>query len=73
MFTQLQYRLENRTYSTINRFRHGLTAVLTIKERPDVLVNLRQPADVIVRPEPETTEPEGKACSRFLVIAIGLR
>ena len=63
MFTQLQYRLENRTYPTINRFRHGLTAGLTIKERPDLLINLRQPNDVITSlyPEPATTEPEGKA------------
>jgi hypothetical protein len=36
---------------------------LTIKERPDVLINLRQPNDVITSlyPEPATTEPEGKA------------
>jgi hypothetical protein len=33
-----------------------------IKERPDVLVNLRQPNDVLTSlyPEPATTEPEGK-------------
>jgi hypothetical protein len=67
----LQYRLENRTYSTINRFRHGLTAVLTIEERPDILVNLRRPDDnVAIRASDHGTR--GQGCSRLLVIAIGL-
>jgi hypothetical protein len=40
---------------------------LAIKERPDVLVNLGQPDDVIMSlcPEPATTEPEGKAARGF--------
>ena len=40
-----------------------LTTVLAIKESPGVLVKLRQPGGAItprVRPEPETSEPQGK-------------
>ena len=47
---RLRTCLAQQPGSAINRFRHGLTTVLAIKERPGVLVNSRQPGDVITSP-----------------------